>query len=176
VDAKALGANDVVVGIAAGGTTPFVQGALRRARERGAKTVFLTCVKRIPGEVEVDVAIRPLVGPEVITGSTRLKAGTATKLVLNTISTLAMVQLGKVYENLMVDLRATNAKLWDRGARIVATLTGLDRERAKELLRRADGHVKLAVVMHRRGVGPDDARRMLAAASGRLREALERTA
>src|SRR5687768_2590260 len=174
VDAKAVHSNDVVVGIAAGGTTPYVHGALRRARERGAKTVFLSCVQKVPGEPDVDVAIRPLVGPEVVTGSTRLKAGTATKLVLNAISTVTMVRLGKVYENLMVDLRASNTKLRDRAARIVATLTGLGRQESVELLRRSDGHVKLAVVMHGRGVGVDEARRLLAAAGGRLREALGR--
>jgi N-acetylmuramic acid 6-phosphate etherase len=169
VDAKNVGANDVVMGIAAGGTTPFVHGALRRARERGAKTIFLSCVQAVTGEPEVDVVIRPLTGPEVVTGSTRLKAGTATKLVLNTISTVAMVQLGKVYENLMVDLRATNQKLWDRGARIVAMLTGLSRDESTELLKRADGHVKAAVVMQRRGVGLNEARDMLDRAGGRLR-------
>src|SRR5439155_11716655 len=133
VDAKNVGANDVVFGIAAGGTTPFVYGALRRAKERGARTIFLSCVQPVANEPVVDVVIRPLTGPEVITGSTRLKAGTATKLVLNTISTVAMVQLGKVYENLMVDLRATNQKLWDRGARIVSVLTGLSRDEAMGL-------------------------------------------
>jgi N-acetylmuramic acid 6-phosphate etherase len=172
VDERQLGPNDVLFGIAAGGTTPFVHGALRRARERGAGTVFLTCAQPVPGEPPVDVTIRPLVGPEVLTGSTRLKAGTATKLVLNTVTTLAMVRLGKVYENLMVDLRATNDKLWDRGARIVATLTGLDRDEAMDVLRRADGHVKVAVVMRRRGVSPDDARRLLEAARGGLRDAI----
>jgi N-acetylmuramic acid 6-phosphate etherase len=172
VNAKGAGPNDVVMGIAAGGTTPFVHGALRRARERGAKTVFLSCVKRVENEPEVDVAIRPLTGPEVVTGSTRLKAGTATKLVLNTISTVAMVRLGKVYENLMVDLRATNSKLWDRGARIISTVTGLGRESAMELLRRAEGHVKLAIVMQKRDCGIDEAKRLLAGAGGRLREAL----
>lgn len=172
VDEKAMGPADVAMGIAAGGTTPFVHGALRRARERGSATVFFTCVQETPNEPPVDVVIRPLVGPEVLTGSTRLKAGTATKLVLNTITTLAMVQLGKVYENLMVDLRASNSKLWDRGARIVGTLTGLDRQRAMELLKAADGHVKLAVVMHKRGVRADEGRRLLEAAGGRLREAV----
>src|SRR3954447_22165187 len=172
VDAKAVGQDDVVIGIAAGGTTPFVHGALRRARERGARTVFLSCVQPVPTEPAVDVVIRPLTGPEVITGSTRLKAGTATKLVLNTISTVAMVQLGKVYENLMVDLRATNSKLRDRGARIVATLTGLGRDDATDLLRRAEGHVKLAVVMHKAGVGADEAKRRLERAGGRLRDAI----
>jgi N-acetylmuramic acid 6-phosphate etherase len=108
----------------------------------------------------------------VVTGSTRLKAGTATKLVLNTITTVAMVRLGKVYENLMVDLRATNSKLWDRGARIVATLTGLGRDEAMDLLRQADGHVKAAVIMHAKGITVDAARECLARASGRLRDAL----
>jgi N-acetylmuramic acid 6-phosphate etherase len=172
VDGKAVGPNDVVVGIAAGGTTPFVHGALRRSRERGARTVFLTCVQPVPNEPAVDVVIRPLTGPEVVTGSTRLKAGTATKLVLNTISTVAMVRLGKIYENLMVDLRATNTKLWDRGARIVATLTGLGREESMDLLRRAEGHVKLAVVMHKAGVPADEAKRRLERAGGRLRDAI----
>src|SRR5205823_1672983 len=132
-----IGANDVVMGIAAGGTTPFVHGALRRAAERGAKTIFLSCVQPVANEPTVDVVIRPLTGPEVVTGSTRLKAGTATKLVLNTITTVAMVQMNKVYENLMVDLRATNTKLWDRAARNVSTLTKLPRDQAMELLKQA---------------------------------------
>ena len=172
VDSRDVGPNDVVVGIAAGGTTPFVHGALRRATERGAKTIFLSCVQPVPSEPRVDVVIRPLTGPEVVTGSTRLKAGTATKLVLNTISTLAMVQLGKVYGNLMVDLRASNQKLWDRGARIIATITGLGRDESMDLLRRAEGHVKVAAVMHARGVDPAEARRLLERAGGRLREAM----
>jgi N-acetylmuramic acid 6-phosphate etherase len=172
VDAKGASGSDVVFGIAAGGTTPFVHGALRRGRELGCLTVFLSCVEQVPNEPAVDVAIRPLVGPEVLTGSTRLKAGTATKLVLNTISTLVMVRLGKVYENLMVDLRATNGKLWDRGARIVATLTGLDRTDAMELMRRADGQVKRAVVMHGRGVDGRAADAILSNHGGRLRDAI----
>jgi N-acetylmuramic acid 6-phosphate etherase len=173
VDEKEVGPKDVVIGIAAGGTTPFVHGALRRARERGAKTCFLTCVQAVPTDPAVDVILRPLVGPEVLTGSTRLKAGTATKLVLNTITTLAMVQLGKTYENLMVDLRASNVKLQDRAVRIVSTITGVDRDRATELLRAADGHVKLAVVMHKRNVPADQAKQLLERAGGRLREAVE---
>jgi N-acetylmuramic acid 6-phosphate etherase len=172
VDAKDMGPKDVAMGIAAGGTTPFVHGALRRAAERGAKTIFLSCVQPVPSEPKVDVVIRPLVGPEVLTGSTRLKAGTATKLVLNTITTLAMVRLGKVYGNLMVDLRATNQKLWDRGARIISTLTGLDRDRAMDLLKRADGHVKAAIVMHERSVDLPAARERLERAGGRLRDAI----
>lgn len=148
ITAKNVGAADVVMGIAAGGTTPFVRGALDRARELGAATIFLCCVEQMPDEPQVDLVIRPLTGPEVLTGSTRLKAGTATKLVLNQITTLVMVRMGKVYENLMVDLRATNQKLWDRGARIVGTVTGLGRDESLELLRQANGNVKAAIGLH----------------------------
>jgi len=172
VDEKNVGKNDVVMGIAAGGTTPFVHGALRRAAERGGRTIFLSCVQPVPNEPKVDVVIRPLTGPEIVTGSTRLKAGTATKLVLNTITTLSMVQLNKVYENLMVDLRATNTKLWDRGARIISTLTNLPRTDAMDLLKKADGHVKVAIVMHRRNVGADDARALLEQHHGKMRDAV----
>jgi N-acetylmuramic acid 6-phosphate etherase len=170
VDEKNVGPNDVVMGIAAGGTTPYVHGALRRAAERGAKTIFLSCVQPVTNEPKVDVVVRPLTGPEVVTGSTRLKAGTATKLVLNMITTLSMVQLNKVYENLMVDLRATNTKLWDRGARIIATITSLPKNESMELLKKADGHVKVAIVMHRRKVGADEARALLQRHDGKLRE------
>jgi N-acetylmuramic acid 6-phosphate etherase len=172
VDEKNVGPNDVIMGIAAGGTTPFVHGAMRRAKERGAKTIFLSCVQPFPNETKVDVVIRPLTGPEVVTGSTRLKAGTATKLVLNMITTLAMVQLNKVYENLMVDLRATNTKLWDRGARIISTITNLPRDQAMELLKKADGHVKVAIVMHKRNISADEARGLLNSHDGKMREAI----
>ncbi len=172
-DAKNLGPADVAMGIAAGGTTPYVRGALNRAIERKAKTIFLTCVQPVAHEPKVDVVIRPQTGPEVLTGSTRLKAGTATKLVLNTITTLAMVQLGKVYENLMVDLRATNEKLWDRAARNVMTLTSLPREAAIDLLKKADGHVKTAVVMHHRKIDLSQAMQLLAQSKGHLRQALK---
>lgn len=172
VDDRNVGANDVVMGMAAGGTTPYVHGALRRAAERGAKTIFLSCVQPVPSEPKVDVVIRPLTGPEVLTGSTRLKAGTATKLILNQITTVSMIQLGKCYENLMVDLRATNVKLWDRGARIVRMLTNLDRDASMDLLKRAEGHVKVAIVMHKKNVSIDEARSLLAASSGFLRRAL----
>jgi N-acetylmuramic acid 6-phosphate etherase len=174
VDEKHVGANDVVMGIAAGGTTPFVHGALRRAVDRGAKTIFLSCVQPVENEPPVDVVIRPLTGPEVITGSTRLKAGTATKLVLNTLSTLAMVQLGKVYENLMVDLRASNSKLMDRARRIIATVTGLPPERCAQLLEQADGHVKVAIVMHVHHADARGAGQILAEAAGSLRQAMNR--
>ena len=172
VDAEAVGPDDVVLGIAAGGTTPYVHGALRRAKERGSFTAFLACVPPTGDEADVDVRIAPLTGPEVLTGSTRLKAGTATKLVLNQITTTAFVLLGKCYENLMVDLKASNSKLLDRGGRIVSTLTGVGRDEALDVLRRADGHVKVAVVMQKLGVGADEARRRLDAAGGFLRPAL----
>lgn len=173
MDAKEVGDRDVVMGIAAGGTTPFVRGALDRARQRGAKTIFFCCVDKFSGEPQVDVTIRPLVGPEVVTGSTRLKAGTATKLVLNAITTIAMVQLGKVYENLMVDLRASNTKLRDRAARIVATVTGLRREEAFEWVDRAGGHVKLAILMCKRGLDAETAATLLERHGGKLRAAME---
>jgi N-acetylmuramic acid 6-phosphate etherase len=145
---------------------------LDRAKQLGAKTIFFSCVQSFPGEPSCDVVIRPLTGPEVLTGSTRLKAGTATKLVLNQITTISMVQLGKCYENLMVDLRATNQKLWDRGARIICMLTDLNREDAMELLKRAEGHVKVAIVMHTKGESLEQARERLANAEGHLRNAL----
>jgi len=172
VDDRNIGPNDVAIGIASGGTTPYVHGALRRAAERGAKTVFILCVQPFPGEPKTDVTIRLLTGPEALTGSTRLKAGTATKLVLNQITTIAFVKLGKCYENLMVDLRATNTKLWDRGSRIVATLTGINRDEALSLLGRAEGHVKLAVIMQKRGVDVGEAKQLIVASNGRLREAM----
>jgi N-acetylmuramic acid 6-phosphate etherase len=160
----------VVLGIAAGGTTPFVHGALDRARKRGAKSVFLTCVQTMHKEPEVDLVIRPLTGPEIVTGSTRLKAGTATKLILNTITTIAMVQLGKVYGNLMVDMKASNLKLRDRAARIVAEVTGCARDEAFELLDGAGGWVKVAIVMKMRKVGESDAKKMLDECRGNLRK------
>jgi N-acetylmuramic acid 6-phosphate etherase len=161
------------MGIAAGGTTPFVHRALRRAIELKAKTIFLSCVQPVPNEPPVDVVIRPLTGPEILTGSTRLKAGTATKLVLNQITTIAMVQLGKCYENLMVDLRASNDKLKDRAARIVSMLTGLDTNAATDLLEQAEGHVKTAVVMHHHRASAEAAQSILDRYHGRLRPAIE---
>jgi len=163
-----------VMGIAAGGTTPFVRGALDRAKKLKAKTIFFCCVKKTSAEPNADLVIRPLTGPEVLTGSTRLKAGTATKLVLNQITTLSMVRMGKVYENLMVDLKATNQKLWDRAGRIVAALTGLPRDEAIALLQSTGGEVKTAIVMQKLGVDAANARRILAKAGGRLRGAISR--
>lgn len=168
---RKLDARDVVFGIAAGGTTPFVHGALDFARERGAATIFLACVDAEHAPDRADVSIRVLVGPEVLTGSTRLKAGTATKLVLNCVSTLVMTKLGKVYENLMVDVNTrANQKLVDRGARIVAEVTGLTYEQAKQLLFVADGEAKTAIAMHRSKCDAPTARERLAEARGRLRD------
>jgi N-acetylmuramic acid 6-phosphate etherase len=172
VDSRNVGPDDVVCGIAAGGTTPYVHGALRRARQLGAATLFVACVQKTPVEAEVDVEIRPLTGPEVLTGSTRLKAGTATKLVLNQLTTLTMIRLGKCYENLMVDLKASNAKLHDRAARIIRMITGVSVDESIDLLDRAGGHVKLAVVMQKLGVDANEAQRKLDAAHGRLRDAI----
>ncbi len=164
---------DVVFGIAAGSTTPFVIGALREAIRRGAATVFLTCVPPadVPIASQVHVVVAPLTGPEAIAGSTRLKAGTATKLVLNMVTTAAMVRLGKTYGNLMVDLRVTAAKLEDRGRRILRELLGVSYEEAGELLETSGGRVKTALVMRRRDVGREEAERLLDEAGGFLRKA-----
>ena len=149
IDALDLGPRDFLIGIAASGGTPYVRGALARARELGAKTAIVACTPP-PKEVlaVADIAIIPITGPEVVTGSTRMKAGTATKLVLNTITTGAMIRIGKTYGNLMVDLRATNAKLRDRSERIIVEVTGVDRVEAKRLLAAAGDSVKTAIVMH----------------------------
>lgn len=173
VDERHVGPNDVVCGIASGGTTPYVWGALNRAIDRGAKTIFISCVQPVPNEPKVDVALRPLTGPEVLTGSTRLKAGTATKLILNQLTTLAMVKLGKVYENLMVDVKASNIKLVDRSQRIIQMITGVERDVASKLLTESNGHVKLAIVMQKLGVDAATAQQKLDAAKGRLRKAIE---
>ncbi len=173
VNAKDIGPNDVVMGIAAGGTTPFVHGALYRAIELKAKTIFLSCVQPVSNEPPVDVVIRPLTGPEVLTGSTRLKAGTATKLILNQITTLSMVQLGKCYENLMVDLRASNEKLRDRATRMVSTLTGLNADDSIAMLQQANGRVKLAVVMHFHRTTVETAEQILQSSGDSLRTAIQ---
>lgn len=170
---REVGANDVVFGIATGGTTPFVHGAIAQARRRRAKTVFLACVPVEQVADEADVSIRVLTGPEVVTGSTRMKAGTATKMVLNMVTTIAMVQLGKVYENLMVDVNTkANNKLVDRGTRIIQMLTGLDRGAAGALLEAAQGRVKTALVMHGRQVDRAVAEGLLGTHRGELRPVL----
>jgi N-acetylmuramic acid 6-phosphate etherase len=167
-----IGAGDAVVGIAASGRTPFVIGALREARGRGALTVALSCNVDAPISREAELAIEIPVGPEVLAGSTRLKAGTAQKLVLNMISTVAMVRLGKTWGNLMVDLQATNEKLRERAIRIVQQVTGASRDAAVEALRAADWEVKPAVLVVDRGLDVSEARRRLAL-DGRLRVALK---
>lgn len=170
LDAAAVTNRDVVVGIAASGTTPYVRMALGRAQTLGAKTILITC--STPPKVlaeTCDIVINPVTGPEALTGSTRLKAGTATKLVLNTMTTGAMIRLGKVYGNMMVDLMALSIKLHDRGERIVMECCGVTREAAREAIKRAEGSVKLAIVMIRKQVDAPEARRLLAAADGFVR-------
>lgn len=170
---RGIGAGDAVLGITAGGTTPYVHGALAEARRRGAATIFFACVPRSEVPDAADVSIRAVTGPELLAGSTRLKAGTATKLALNALTTLVMTRLGKVHGNLMVDVDTrANRKLVDRGERLVMRLAHVDREEAAELLRRAAGRVKLAVVMHARRLDAPAAEAVLARACGRLREAL----
>jgi N-acetylmuramic acid 6-phosphate etherase len=170
MDSLKVGRQDVVVGIAASGTTPYVQAALTQARERGARTAMVSCsTPPLQLERTCDVCVTVLVGPEVVTGSTRMKAGTATKLVLNTLTTGAMIRLGKIYGNLMVDLRAWNEKLVDRSQRIVMETTGLDRGAARRVIQAADGSVKTAIVMARRGVEKEQAERLLAQHKGQLR-------
>jgi len=166
-------ASDVVVGLAACGMTPFVHGALKQARQIGAATIFVTCAPEAVGQIPAEIIINPVVGPEVITGSTRMKAGTATKLVLNTLTTGAMVKLGKVYGNLMVDLKATNEKLRDRSLRIVMEMTNLSRPGARRLLARAQGKVKAAIVMHFRRTNLAGALKILDECDQFLRKAIE---
>jgi len=173
LQAIGLGPRDVVVGIATSGRTPYVVGGLAYARSVGAYTIGLSCNREAVIAGECDLRITPVVGPEVLSGSTRLKAGTATKMVLNMLSTGAMVRLGKTYGNLMVDLRATNSKLRERSRRIVMTLTGCLPAEAERLLAQADGEVKTAVVMAHCGVPASQARQWLEEAGGHLRRVLE---
>src|SRR5213078_4678616 len=173
MDQARIAAHDFVLGIAASGTTPFVRAALTRAQTIGAATGLLSCSDppKILAEA-CDVLILPKVGPEVLTGSTRMKAGTATKLVLNTLSTGAMIRLGRAYGNLMVDLRAVSDKLRDRGERIVMEVGGVDRPAARRAIDAAAGSVKLAIVMAKKGVGTDEAGRLLEQAGGFVRRAV----
>ena len=173
LDARGLSDSDVVFGITAGGTTPFVHGALHHARNKGAFTIFFACVPRAEAPDEADLSIRVLTGPEVVSGSTRMKAGTATKLALNTLSTLVMVRLGKVYDNLMIDVDASaNAKLVERARTLIQRVTGCDRERAAELLDQADGSAKLACCMALTSQDAETARASLDAGGGSLRATL----
>ena len=174
IDDLGVGERDFVLGIATSGTTPYVHGAVDQARALGASVGFLMCTPPPPELVErLDVVIAPLVGPEVITGSTRMKAGTATKLVLNTITTGAMVRLGKVHGNLMVDLQVTCQKLQDRAERILQSMLEIDGEEAFSLLADAEGHVKTALVMKRLNVDAEEARRRLEEADGFIARIVE---
>jgi N-acetylmuramic acid 6-phosphate etherase len=168
-----LSADDAVVGIAASGRTPYVLGGLAYAREIGALTVGISCNVPAPVLDAAQIAIGLPVGAEVITGSTRMKAGTAQKLVLNMLSTATMVTLGKVYGNLMVDVRPTNVKLVDRARRIIMQIGQVEYDEAGRLLDASVGEVKTAIVMARRGVSADEARALLAAAGGRLRPVID---
>lgn len=165
-----VNALDAVVGIAASGSTPYVLGALEYANAVGALTVGLACNKEAPVTQRSEIGIEVVVGPEVLTGSTRLKAGTAQKMVLNMLSTAVMVGLGKVYGNLMVDVQITNAKLAARARRIVMQISGADEAAAEAALRAADGHAKTAIVMLMRAVDAQQARELLTAHNGHLRE------
>lgn len=166
-------AADIICGIAASGRTPYVIGALEYAREIGARTIAVACNAASPIGNLADICISVDVGPEVIAGSTRMKAGSAQKMILNMLSTGAMIRLGKVYGNLMVDLKVTNRKLADRACRLVQRLAGVDEARAKELLLQANNEVKAAAVMGRRGVDYAEARKLLADAAGQLRRVID---
>lgn len=170
---RGLKASDCVVGIAAGGTTPFVHGALDEALTTGALAIAMACVPADQAPMPCTIDIRLLTGPELLTGSTRLKAGTATKMALNVISTAVMVRLGKVYGNRMVDVAATNSKLVDRSLRILRDLADVPRDQGMELLREAGGSVKLALLMAATGNGADAARELLDQHHQQLRAALQ---
>jgi N-acetylmuramic acid 6-phosphate etherase len=167
--------NDVVCAIAASRRTPYVIGAIKKAKELGATTIFITCNPRENFNIkEVDVAICPYVGPEVIMGSTRMKSGTAQKLVLNMLTTTAMIRIGKVYENMMIDLQLTNKKLVERAKRVIMTITGVSYEEAAKYLELSGGHVKTALVMIKAGVTREEAQRRLKEADGFVRIAIEK--
>jgi len=172
LDEIALNEEDVVVGIATSGRTPYVIGGLAHAQAKGCTTVGLACNAGSKLETVSDIMICPVVGPEIVSGSTRMKAGTATKLVLNTLTTAAMIRLGKTYGNLMVDLRASNEKLVARSRRIVGMLTGVDEQNATDLLANCDGEVKTAIVSFHRKVDAAEARQLLEKANGHLRQAM----
>jgi N-acetylmuramic acid 6-phosphate etherase len=169
---KGFAAGDVLVGIAASGRTPYVLGAVAHAKRMGAMTIGISCTPNSELSRAVDIAITPLVGPEVIAGSTRMKAGTAQKMTLNMLTTCAFIRLGYVYGNLMVNVQPRNAKLVDRAQRIIAAAAGVTRERAAELLAAAGNDVRAAILMGKSGMGRDEAARRLAAAGGRIAEAL----
>ncbi len=181
VDARKVGGADVVCGVAASLRTPFVMGAIKRAKKLGARTLYITTNPRSKLELaeykdlaeSIDVAICPEVGPEVVMGSTRMKSGTAQKLVMNMITTTAMIRMGKVYENMMVDLQMTNQKLKERAKRVVMTVTGAGYDEAENALMAANWHVKTALVMMKAGVTKEEAERRLQQADGFVRPAIE---
>ena len=181
IEAKEVGTNDIVCGLAASLRTPYVIGAVKRAKQRGAKTLYVTTNPRKNLELSeykdladaIDVAICAEVGPEVVMGSTRMKSGTAQKLILNMITTTAMIRLGKVYENMMIDLQMTNKKLVERARRVVMTITGVSYNEAGKCLTDAKGHVKTAIVMIKAKVNYDEATARLKRANGFVRAAIE---
>lgn len=168
-----LQSKDIVIGLAASGRTPYVIYGLRYAKSIGCKTVAIACNKDSEVGKEAGVAIEPETGPEVLTGSTRLKAGTAQKMILNMISTGSMVGIGKVYENLMVDVKQSNEKLVIRAQNIVMIATGCDREMAKTLLEQAEGHVKTAIIMYLLNCNVEESKQKLSEAGGKIRKALK---
>lgn len=170
--ARGVSSADVVCGIAASGRTPYVIGALEFARSIGARSIAIACNHNTPVAALADIAINVDVGPEVIAGSTRLKAGSAQKMILNMLSTASMIGLGKVYANLMVDVKVTNAKLLTRATGLVMRLTGLDEAAARRLLRSANNEVKTAVTMQRRDLDYNEALKLLKEAKGSLRQAI----
>jgi N-acetylmuramic acid 6-phosphate etherase len=165
-------AQDVVIGITAGGTTPYVHGALAEAKKIGAKTIAISCVPATQVSIDADIDIRLLTGAEILAGSTRLKAGTVTKMALNIISTGVMVRLGKVYGNRMIDVAVTNSKLYDRALRIITDLTDLEREKAAQLLSASGNQVKLALLMHWNQISQSESEELLTKTGGNLRQAL----
>lgn len=174
VAAAKVNSKDVVCGIAASRRTPYVIGAVKKAKQLGAKTIYITCNPREEFNIkEADVAICPYVGPEVIMGSTRMKSGTAQKLVLNMLTTASMIRLGKVYENMMIDLQMTNKKLIERSKRIVMTITGVNYEQAADYLKKAGGNVKTALVMIKAKISAEEARERLRKADGFVKKAIE---
>ena len=171
--ARGFSENDIACGIAASFRTPYVLGAIEKARQIGAKTIYVTCNPRNEVQNNVDVAICTVVGPEVVMGSTRMKAGTATKLVLNMLTTAAMIRMGKIYGNMMVDLQMNSRKLEERSKRTVMMVTGLDYKAASAVLESANGHVKTALVMILAGVNASDAQQYLQENDGFVRKAID---
>ena len=173
VAAQKISSSDVVCGIAASQRTPYVLGALEEAKKRGAKTIFILCNPRELIKIEVDVAICPVPGPEVIMGSTRMKAGSAQKMVLNLLTTTAMIKQGKIFENMMIDLQQSSLKLIERSKKIIMIATGISYNEAETFLKKADGHVKTAILMTLTGLEQEEAKKVLAQNAGFIKKALQ---